>query len=615
MKSGAVTKRDRAFLMLGDLTLIWVGLLTAILLRTEFNWARSLEYLNQQTWFFFGLSLSTVLIFHVRGLYHRAWRYVGIGDALDLLVALAISLVPFQLIALSANGIAFPRSGLALAFFPIFFLLSGFRLAVRVGSESRGRQRDGLRYLVVGWNDAAEIAVRELQRSGGEPVGLVSVHGRGHHPSIRGCPYLGSLDDINDLVTDRAIHGLVLAGLTPAENSKVMAKVGGLKLELRTLPPVSELLKGQLQVATLRPLQLEDLLEREPVRLDPVKVSDYLRGERVLVTGAGGSIGSEIVRQCLRAGPELVVLFGRGENSIHEVSIEVRAILAAALSDPANEVTCIPRVVPYVGNVGDPRALTAVFNTYRPTVVFHAAAHKHVPLMEHQVVEACLNNIFGTLNLMKFCQQHQVKKLVALSTDKAVSPSSVMGATKRVTELLLHTSRTPGFAAVRFGNVLGSRGSVIPTMQAQIAKGGPVTVTSPDMERYFMTIPEAVSLVLGAGAMASGGEIYVLEMGRPVRIMDLAENLIRLSGMVPAEDIEIAITGVRPGEKLSEVLVDEGETSTPSGWEGIVRVDPTRLSPAWPGDGLEVLRVAVERGDEEAARRALFALLKAEMSV
>lgn len=604
-KSAAVTNRDRAFLMLGDLTLIWLGLLLAILLRTEFNWGRSLDYLNQQTWFFLGLSLVTVLVFHLRGLYHRAWRYVGIGDAVDLLVALGVSLVPFQLIALSANGIAFPRSGLPLAFFPIFFLLSGFRLAVRMGSESRRRERHGLRYLVVGWNDAAEIAVRELGRSGGEAVGLVSVTPRERHLSIRGCPHLGSLDELQDLIEAREIHGLVLAGLTPSENGKVMRKVSGLKVELRTVPPVSELIKGQLQVATLRPLQVEDLLERDPVRLDAEKVSAYLKGERILVTGAGGSIGAEIVRQCLRAGPELVVLFGRGENSIHEITLEVRRTVG-----PDG-----PKLVPFVGNVADPRALAAVFETYHPTVVFHAAAHKHVPLMETRVVEACSNNIFGTLNLMRFCQQHKVKKLVALSTDKAVAPTSVMGATKRVAELLLHTSGTPGFAAVRFGNVLGSRGSVIPTMQAQIAQGGPVTVTSADMERYFMTIPEAVSLVLGAGAMATGGEIYVLEMGKPVRILDLAENLIRLSGLVPGQDVEIAFTGVRPGEKLSEVLISEGETSTPSGWEGIIRVNPTSLSPSWPGEALDHLRVAVERGDEEAARRALFALLKTESPV
>jgi FlaA1/EpsC-like NDP-sugar epimerase len=274
-----------------------------------------------------------------------------------------------------------------------------------------------------------------------------------------------------------------------------------------------------------------------------------------------------------------------------------------------------PRLIPFVGNVADPTALSAVFDTYHPTVVFHAAAHKHVPLMETRPVEACANNIFGTLNLMRFCQKHEVKKLVALSTDKAVAPTSVMGATKRVAELLLHTSGTAGFAAVRFGNVLGSRGSVIPTLQAQIAQGGPLTVTSPDMERYFMTIPEAVSLVLGAGAMATGGEIYVLEMGAPVRILDLAENLIRLSGMVPHQDIEIVFSGIRPGEKLVEALIDQGEIGTASGWDGIMRVSPAQLSPSWPGDGLERLRAAVDRGDDQEARRGLFALLKTDSTV
>lgn len=581
--------------------MIWLGLVLAILLRTDFNFVRTLEYLDEQTWFFLGLSLTAVLALHLRGLYHRSWRYVGVGDALDLLVTLAVALIPFQLIALSANGIAFPRSGVPLAFFPIFFLLCGFRLTVRLASEWRNRDSDGTRYLIVGWNDAAEVAVRELQRSGGRAVGLIGVDsGQDQRLGIRGCPYLGDLARLEDIARAQAVDGLVLAGLSPAENGRVMKSVGGLGLQLRTVPPVSQLLKGQLQVATLRPLQLEDLLEREPVRFDADKVTAYLKGERILVTGAGGSIGSEIVRQCLRAAPEKVVLFGRGENSIHEIAMEVRNQVGEGG----------PEVVPFVGNVGDPLALQAVFSAHAPTVVFHAAAHKHVPLMEARPVEACANNIFGTLNLMEFCQRHGVKKLVALSTDKAVAPSSVMGATKRITELLLHTSGTPGFSAVRFGNVLGSRGSVIPTLQAQIARGGPVTVTSRDMERYFMTIPEAVSLVLGAGAMASGGEIYVLEMGRPVRILDLAENLIRLSGMIPHQDVEIVFSGIRPGEKLTEALVDEGESQRPSGWEGIVRVDPTQLSPAWPGDGLERLRGAVEAGDDAAARHALFALLK-----
>ena len=265
--------------------------------------------------------------------------------------------------------------------------------------------------------------------------------------------------------------------------------------------------------------------------------------------------------------------------------------------------------MPVIGDVRDEVSLRRVFVEHHPTVVFHAAAHKHVPLMESQPVEACANNIFGTLNLMKHCREHQVRKLVVLSTDKAVDPSSVMGATKRVTELVIHTSGQTGFTAVRFGNVLGSRGSVVPTLQKQIERGGPVTITSPEMSRYFMTIPEAVSLVLGAGAQAEGGEIYVLEMGRPVKIVDLAENLIRLSGLTPHRDIELAFCGVRPGEKLHEELVYDQEISSDSGLPGILRVAPKDLPEEWPGEKLELLKEAVERGDDEAARQYLFELL------
>lgn len=598
-KKQAMVYRERAFMVLGDLALIWLGLMLAVILRTDFNWVRSLEYLESETWFFLLFSLTAVAVFDLRGLYRRAWRYIGIGDAIDLMLALGIATVPFQFIALLALGGAFPRTGLLLAFFPMLVLLAGFRMAIRMAAEHRGRQRGGLHFLIVGWNDAAEVAVRELQRGGGEALGFLGLDAR---PSfdLRGVPYLGELEDVAKITADRGVNGLVLAGLTPSENLRVMRGVSGLGLELRTIPPVSKLLSGEVEVSVLRPLQLEDLLERDPVRFDPKRVTEYLAGERILVTGAGGSIGSEIVRQCLLAKPEMIILFGRGENSIHEMNSEI-----IRMSERDSSTT----VVAFIGNIIDDRALTEVFEQYGPRVVFHAAAHKHVPLMESRPVEACANNIFGTLKLMEHCCRYGVKKMVSLSTDKAVNPSSVMGATKRVIELLLHTCGKPGFAAVRFGNVLGSRGSVIPTMQAQIAAGGPVTLTSRDMKRYFMTIPEAVSLVLGAGAMAEGGEIYVLDMGEPVRIADLAENLIRLSGMVPQKDIEIVVTGIRPGEKLEEALVGDGERCIASGWSGIHKVESGQSFLGWPGSNLGNLREAVDRGDEEAARRYLFALV------
>lgn len=594
-KAKAVTTRERIYLMLGDLALVWVGLFLALVLRLD-SVFEAMKRVEHNSWFLLALSVALVIVFWFGGFYHRAWKYVGIRDAAELTVAIGITFAPFQLMAFSMHG-EFPRSGLLIGFFLVAFLLGGFRLVFRVAAETRSRQGGGLRYLVVGLNNAAEVAVRELQRSGGTAVGLVGLSGK-RGDAIRGCPYLGEVDQIPDLVETAAVDGLVLAGLSAAENARVVKAAASLEMEFRAVPQVSELLKGELEVATLRPLQLEDLLEREPVTIDRERVGEYLKDESVLVTGAGGSIGSEIVRQVLPLKPKRVVLFGRGENSIHEILCELNTLDSGV------------ELVPFVGNVCDRRSVSRVFKAYQPSVVFHAAAHKHVPLMEARPVEACANNIFGTLNLMEFCQQNKVKKLVALSTDKAVAPTSIMGATKRVMELLLHTSKTAGFAVVRFGNVLGSRGSVVPTLRRQIEAGGPVTVTSEEMQRYFMTIPEAVALVIGAGSLTEGGEIYVLEMGKPVKIMDLAENLIRLSGLEPGKDIEISITGVRPGEKLSEELVDEGEESNPSGCDGIVRVTPSRLSPSWPGEGITALRKAVESGDDEAARRLLFELLE-----
>ncbi len=599
----AVRASDRFFLKLGDLFLVWLGLLLGVLLRTDFNWATTLSYLDQQTWFFLSLSGAVVFVFWLRGLYSRDWRYVNIGDAIDLAATLLIVLVPFELMTLTSIGAAFPRTGLLIAYFPMLFLVAGLRVLIRVSLERRGRADDGVRYLIVGSDDAAELAVRELSRSGGKAVGLVSVLPQQSSLSIRGCPHLGHFEQLPDIVEAHNAGGLILAGLGPAQNTKIVNMASDLGLLLRTLPAVSEVLKGKLEINTIRPLQLEDLLERDPVTFDRDLVGQYLGGKVVLVTGAGGSIGSEIVRQILPLEPKKVIMLGRGENSIHEILTELRQKFADVIADKRLSL------VPVIADIRDRRSLQSVFETHRPTVVFHAAAHKHVPLMEAQPVEACANNIFGTLNLMDLCRDHGVKHLVALSTDKAVDPSSVMGATKRVTELLIHTSAQPGFSAVRFGNVLGSRGSVVPTLQKQIERGGPVTITSPEMSRYFMTIPEAVALVLGAGASATGGEIYVLEMGHPVKIVDLAENLIRLSGLVPHRDIGLVFCGVRPGEKLHEELFYAQEGSTPSGLHGMVRVTPQALSQDWPGQKLVALKAAVEAGDSEATRTCLFALL------
>ena len=343
----------------------------------------------------------------------------------------------------------------------------------------------------------------------------------------------------------------------------------------------------------MREVQIEDLLDRDPIEGNLEAVKGYIQGKCVLVTGAGGSIGSEICRQVVKLGASRLILMGRGENSIHEIGIELR-------NAP---------IVQFIGNLRDKARMTKLFEQYRPQVVFHTAAHKHVPLMELSPAEAVANNVFGTQLLLDLAQQYKVEKLISISTDKAVNPTSVMGATKRMAELILASRRVPGFAAVRFGNVLGSRGSVIPTFRKQIAKGGPVTVTDENMTRFFMTIPEAVGLVLQAGALAQGGEIYVLDMGKPMKIIDLARNLIRLSGFEPDVDIPIKIVGLRPGEKLYEELTNTGEETEPTAMPKITKVTTEAPPAGWPGAKLEELRQAALLADDEAALRLLAELV------
>ena len=430
---------------------------------------------------------------------------------------------------------------------------------------------------MVGANDGGEAIVRELARedSGLVCVGLVDPDPQKKGLRIHGAPVLGDLSEIPALSAKYGVQALILAGVKPALVREVVRLTSAQpELQLRIMPNLSEVMEGQVQVNRLREVQIEDLLERDPVVSDMQAVRGYLEGETVLVTGAGGSIGSEICRQVLKYGAKRVILLGRGENSIYEIGMELR-------NQP---------VVQFISNVGNKERMEVLFQRYHPQVVFHAAAHKHVPLMELNPSEAVTNNVFGTKLLIELAQKYGVRKLITISTDKAVNPTSVMGASKRLAELILASRKIPGFAAVRFGNVLGSRGSVIPTFKRQIAQGGPVTVTDPQMTRYFMTIPEAVSLVLQAGSLAQGGEIYVLDMGHPVKIIDLARNLIRLSGYEPDVDIPIKIVGLRPGEKLYEELTNTGEETEPTTIPKITRVTTEPPPANWSADKLEELR-------------------------
>ena len=415
--------------------------------------------------------------------------------------------------------------------------------------------------LIVGAGNAGYLIAQDIIQSGGprKIVGFVDDDPDKQGKRLGGFKVLGDRYAIAELVDAYEVEEILIAipSLHPEQLQEIanICSVSGCKVQI--LPEfLRNLSAGALSVRELRPLNIEDLLGRENIELDVKEIGKYLTGKIVLVTGAGGSIGSEICRQVLRFQPEQILLLGRGENSIYEIHQE--------LKNKCNEEQLLPLIV----NITDRDKLENVFQEFHPQVVFHAAAHKHVPLMEHQPEEAIYNNVFGSYNVGDLAGRYHCERLVLISTDKAVNPTSVMGATKRVTEMVMQALnlRYPEtkYVAVRFGNVLGSRGSVVPLFKKQIAAGGPLTVTDPEMKRYFMTIPEASKLVLSAAALGDGGEVFVLNMGEPVKIVDLARNMIRLSGLVPDKDIQIKFTGLRPGEKLFEELLaaEDGTVST-----------------------------------------------------
>jgi len=404
------------------------------------------------------------------------------------------------------------------------------------------------------------------------PVCFVDDDSSKQKQHIHNVPVEGTLDDIGRLVDARRIQEVIIA--IPSAPGRVVRQVTESCRQkgvlFRTMPGIYELIGGKINVGRLREVEITDLLRRAPVQIDENLIGASLSGRRVLVTGAGGSIGRELCRQIARWGPTDLTLLGHGENSVFETLIDLEE------SFPSLPLHTI------IADVRDPDRLANIFNGFSPQVVFHAAAHKHVPLMEANVEEAITNNVIGTRNVVEVALNFEVERLVMISTDKAIRPTSVMGATKRVSELLVldaaQRSRR-AFSVVRFGNVLGSRGSVIPLFKRQIASGGPVTITHPEMKRYFMTIPEAVHMVLQASAMGKGGEVFVLKMGEQIRILDLAEDLIRLSGLEPEKDVEIVFTGIRPGEKLSEDLWDQWARFEPTMHADILRlVDEDILS-------------------------------------
>ncbi|NMC79517.1 MAG: polysaccharide biosynthesis protein, partial [Chloroflexi bacterium] len=469
----------------------------------------------------------------------------------------------------------FPRSVLVIDWLLSILTVGGLRFTLRLLAENRvlnsaaNHLAQARRVLIVGAGDAGALVVREMQKNPQldlVPIGFLDDNPSKQRQQIYGVPVLGTMNDLERVMDTWHVREVIIAiPSAPGRVVRMVADISRLKgVPFRTMPGIYELLGGKVSVSRLREVDITDLLRREPARILDERVGAIIGGKAVLVTGAGGSIGRELCRQIARWGPSELILLGHGENSIFETLMELQESASSLIARPV------------IADVRDSQRMQAIFSRYRPDIVFHAAAHKHVPLMEMNVEEAVTNNILGTRNVVNSALKYDVERLVMISTDKAIRPVNVMGATKHMAELIvLDAAARSGrsFSVVRFGNVLGSRGSVVPLFKRQIARGGPVTVTHPDMKRYFMTIPEAVYLVISSASIGEGGEVFFLNMGNQVRILDLAEDLIRLSGLEPGRDIEVVFTGIRPGEKLSEDLWYEGNLFTPTVHPDIFRVD------------------------------------------
>jgi FlaA1/EpsC-like NDP-sugar epimerase len=555
----------RFFVVLVHLLLWTVALAASLLLRFEFEVPRAVLRLVPTLLL---ITLVSRALVHWRvGLFHGLWRYSGTRDLLSLLQAAAVSSAMIAAIWAFMKTGNFPRSVLFLDFAFSILIVGGLRFGIRtvreISLQSTRSDSDPhssttrRRVLVIGAGDAGEMLMREITRTYAhryEPVGFLDDAPAKQKERIHGVPVIGPISDIVLLAKRERIDEIILAipTMTGPDIRRLVELCRPTGASLRTLPGVDRLIDGRVTVSQLSEVAIEDLLGRAPVTLDAEAIEGFLRDRIVVVTGAGGSIGSELCKQICRFAPAKLILLEQAENNLFEIH---RALLAEF---PDVKVT------PYIADICDSRRVDSIFEHERPAVVFHAAAHKHVPMMEWNPGEAIKNNVFGTKKLADSAHRHDVEFFVMVSTDKAVNPTSVMGVSKRTAEIyvqaLSQRSQTQ-FVTVRFGNVLGSAGSVIPIFKQQIARGGPVMVTHPEMQRYFMTIPEACQLILQAGTMGRGGDIFVLDMGKPVKIVDLARDLIRLSGYSDG-DIAIEFSGMRPGEKLFEELSLDAEKAT-----------------------------------------------------
>lgn len=578
------TRKSFYVILLIDILIIILSFFLAHLLRFDFN-------IEGQPLSIFIKALPVVLItklicFCIFGLYKGMWRYTSLYDLYNVIKATTISTLLIIFILLcqtSFSGLS--RSVFIIDWFLCLLLIAGFRISVRFYFEyfSDNMNQDNFkkfftgfskdnsskeRIIIIGAGDCGEKIFRELRDNIDlkyKVTGFLDDHPTKRGKTIHGVPVMGPVSKIKELAKQAIADSVIIA--IPSANSKQMRKIidhcteSGIKF--KTIPGMGELINGRVSIKSIRNVAYRDLLRREIIKLDETKIGNYLNGQTVLVTGAGGSIGSELCRQICRFVPSTILLYERAESPLYEIELELKKHFKFIT------------IVPILADIRDRKELENVFKKYTPRTVFHAAAYKHVPMLELQPWKAIENNIQGTLNMIDAAKKYNVKSFVFVSTDKAVRPANIMGASKRVAEMMVqcqngHNLPKTKFKIVRFGNVAGSVGSVIPLFKKQIEQKGPVTVTHPDVTRYFMTIPEASQLILQAGSMGNGSEIFLLEMGKPIKISDMARDLIRLSGYEPDVDIKIQYVGLRPGEKLYEELITEGEGVLPTDHDKIM---------------------------------------------
>jgi len=557
-------KLKSGLFVFSDIALLTISFFCAYLIRFDLDFDTIPKNFVDNMILLLGVSIILkIVVFIPFKLYRSLWKYAGIYELVSIFLASALTNGAIFVYIAFVDRLA-PRSIFVITGMLDVFLIGGSRLTYRLYRRivlGRVIKLDNVkRVLIVGAGDAGAMIAKEMElhtELNYRPVAFLDDSDYKKGKKVNGIPVLGGIEDVADVVDRKSIDEIIIAipSAKPAVINRIYEQCVKTKCKVKILPSMAQLIDESIMLKRVKDVDIEDLLGREPIVVDLEGIAGYLSGKVILVTGGGGSIGSELCRQIASFGPKKLIMLDNYENGLYDILNE--------LTRKYPELD----IIPVIANIREMERLKEIFEEYKPNIVFHAAAHKHVPLMENNPEEAIKNNAFGTWNVAHCADMYKTDRFVLISTDKAVNPTNVMGATKRIAEMIiqaLNAKSKTEFVAVRFGNVLGSNGSVIPLFKKQIEQGGPLTVTHPDVTRFFMTIPEAVQLVIQAGAMAEGGEIFVLDMGEPVKILDLAKNLIRLSGFEPYEDIDIEITGLRPGEKLYEELLlnEEGLQAT-----------------------------------------------------